>query len=198
MNRRNALALLGSAAIMYPTLAAGEQLNTVLSVTPVAQTTAMSCWAAAAAMLLQWKNGIPSTEFQVAQMAGQNYVVALTQGTGLNGNEFVEFAAALGLTTEAPQNLMPAGYESLLRAHGPLWVGSRLDVKTTISRRHIRVLRGITGDGTFDGSTAWVVDPDGGRDYQETVTQFASELEQIAKEELGDGHDLYPQIIRFP
>jgi hypothetical protein len=198
ISRRNALALIGgSFAMLLPETAAAQALNTILPVNPVAQTKNWSCWAAAAAMLLQWKNGIPYSEFQIAQMAGQNYAIAFTNDTGLNGNEFADFAAALGLATEAPQNFTPAGYESLLRAHGPLWVGSRLDVNTANSRRHIRVLRGISGDGTFDGSTAWVVDPDGGRDYQETVTQFASELEQIAIEELGAGNELYPQVIRF-
>jgi hypothetical protein len=99
---------------------------------------------------------------------------------------------------EAPQNFKPGGYHSLLKAHGPLWVGSRLDKGTAKSRRHIRVLRGVTGDGSFDGSTAWVLDPDGGRDYQQAVTKFAQELEQIVNEEIGAGNDLFPQVIRFP
>lgn len=80
----------------------------------------------------------------------------------------------------------------------PLWVGSRLDVGTAMFRRHIRVLRGVTGDGTPAGSTAWVLDPAGGKDYQSTMLKFSMELEQIAKEEIVAGHDLYPQIIRLP
>jgi hypothetical protein len=167
-------------------------------VTPFAQTKANSCWAAAAVMMLQWKSAVPYSELDVAKLAGGNFEVAFKNDTGLNGTDFATFSAALGLTTEAPQNFTAAGYHNLVKAHGPIWVGSRLDVNTSNSRRHIRVLRGVTGDGTFGGSTAWVVDPDGGRDYQQTVTKFAQELEQIAKEEIGDGNDLYPQVIRFP
>jgi hypothetical protein len=163
-----------------------------------AQTKTQSCWAAAAVILLEWKAKIPTSELQMAQMAGPNYVVAFNANTGLNGTEFSEFARALNFKTEAPQNLTPTGYHDLLKAHGPLWVGSRLDAGTASTRRHIRVLRGVTGDGTATGSTAWVLDPDGGRDYQITVAKFSMELEQIAKEEIGAGHDLYPRIIRLP
>lgn len=172
-------------------------LGTVLDAKPFVQTKSWSCWAAGAAILLQWKNKIPISEAQVAKMAGPNFVVAFNNDTGLNGGEFAEFAHSLGLKTEAPQNYTPMGYDKLLKAHGPLWVGARLDIGTADARRHIRVLRGVTGDGTPNGSTAWVLDPDGGKDYQISMAKFAAELEQIAKEEIGAGRELFPQIIRF-
>lgn len=188
----------GALLVDVTAASAAPTLNTVLPAKPFAQTKDWSCWAAAAAMMLQWKNNIPVSELDVARMAGPNYVIAFMNNTGLAGTEFVDFAKSLSLVTEAPQNYNPAGYHALLKAHGPLWVGARLDAGTQKSRRHIRVLRGIVGDGTFDGSTAWVLDPDGGRDYQESMTKFAMELETIAREEIGLGNALYPQIIRFP
>lgn len=184
-------------AITYSRETKAADLSTVLDVKPFAQTKDMSCWLAAAVTMLQWKNGIPLSELNVAKMAGSNYVIAFQQDTGLNGDEFREFASALGLAVEEPQNFSPAGYNDLLAAHGPLWVASRLDKGSSNSRRHIRVLRGTSGDGSFDGTTAFVLDPDGGRDYQESITLFAKELEEIAREEIGDGNDLYPQVIRF-
>lgn len=198
INRRavlNVLAGVGSAIGAGSVL--GAPLGTVLDAKPFAQTKTWSCWAAAAVILLEWKNKIPISELQMAQMAGPNYVAAFNGNTGLNGTEFSEFAKALHFKTEAPQNFTPTGYHDLLKAHGPLWVGSRLDAATAKSRRHIRVLRGVTGDGTSAGSTAWVLDPDGGKDYQSTMPKFSMELEQIAKEEIGAGQDLYPQIIRL-
>lgn len=198
LNRRSTLALIGGGAASLTPAFATASVGTILNVAPFAQTKSEDCWLAAAVIMLRWKNGIQFSEFDVAKMAGPNFMIAYNNNNPLNGNAFKDFAAALGLVTEAPQNFTPAGYDSLLSAHGPLWVGSRLDVNTDDSRRHIRVLRGISGDGTGDGSTAWVLDPDGGRDYQETVTQFAAELEQIAREEIGMGNELYPQIIRFP
>ena len=56
----------------------------------------------------------------------------------------------------------------------------------------------MTGDGTFDGTTALIVDPDGGRDYTESVADFALEIEEIAKQDLGSGAELNPQVIHFP
>jgi hypothetical protein len=173
-------------------------LNTVLDVKPFAQTKNTDCWLAAAVMLLRWKNGIDISELDAAKMAGPNYVIAFNNEQTLLGPEVADFANALGLTTEAPQNYTPKGYHDLLKVNGPLWVGARLDVSTANPRKHVRVLRGVTGDGTFDGSTAWILDPDGGRDYQESMTDFAKELEAIARQDLDAGDDLSPQIIRFP
>lgn len=172
-------------------------VDIVHNVTPIAQTKTMSCWAAAAAMLLSWKNGIPFTEFSAAQAAGNNFVIAFQTNTGLFGTEIGPLASALHLTTEAPQNFTVAGYANLLTAHGPLWVGTAIFSSTKVYR-HVRILRGVTGDGTFGGTTARIVDPDGGRDYQKSVAAFATELEEIARQDLGAGAELRPQVIRIP
>jgi Papain-like cysteine protease AvrRpt2 len=166
-------------------------------VSPVAQTKVMSCWAAAAAMLLSWKTGIPLTELQAAQEAGPNFEIELNSDAGLSGPEVGSFAAALGLVAEAPQNWDPDGYASLLTSHGPLWVGAAISDAGSLYR-HVRILAGITGDGTFDGTIAWIVDPSGGTKYQESLTAFATELETIARQDLPDGSDLNPQVIHFP
>lgn len=172
-------------------------VDIVHTVTPIAQTKTMSCWAAAAAMLLTWKNGIPITELSAAQNAGNNYVIAFQSNTGLRGTEIGPLAMALNLKTEAPQSYTAEGYANLLAAHGPLWVGTAI-FSATIVYRHVRILRGVRGDGTSNGTTAYVVDPDGSRSYQVTVTDFSKELEEIAKQDLGAGADLNPQVIRYP
>jgi hypothetical protein len=148
-------------------------------------------------MLLSWKNGIPYTEFSAAQAAGNNFVIAFSTDAGLAGPEVAELANALHLTAEAPQNWSPTGYCDLLKAHGPLWIGTAIFYANS-SYKHVRVVRGIFGDGTFDGTTMMIVDPAGGRDYQESVTDFAKELEEIAREDLEAGSELNPQVIRFP
>jgi hypothetical protein len=172
-------------------------VNIIHSVAPIAQTKNMSCWAAAAAMLLTWKHGIPYTEFAAAQAAGNNYVIAFQSNTGLFGTEIGPLAAALNLKTEAPQNYTATGYANLLSAHGPLWIGTAIFSSPTVYR-HVRVLRGVKGDGTSDGTTGYIVDPDGGRVYEVTITDFSKELEEIAKQDLGAGAELQPQVIRFP
>lgn len=199
ITRRNGLVLAANAAgFLVSRAAEAAPLNTVLDAKPFAQTKMMSCWIAAAVILLRWKNGLLVSELDVAKQAGPNYAIAFNNDQGLAGPELAEFARALGFKAEAPQNLNPTGYHNLLKAKGPLWVASRLDAGTAASRRHVRVLRGVTGDGTFDGSNGWVLDPDGGQDRQMTMMQFSKELETIAKEEIGAGHDLFSQVIHLP
>jgi hypothetical protein len=163
----------------------------------VAQTMTMSCWAAAAASILSWKSGSVLTEQQVVQQAGAAYEAAFEANTGLAGTDVASFATALGLSAEPPQNWDVDGYASLLTAHGPLWVGVVLTYDN-VPYRHVRILAGLIGDGTFDGTSAFVLDPDGGRNYQESLTDFASELENIARQDLPSGGDLNPQLIHFP
>jgi len=198
-SRRQVLAL-GAGAMISMGLAApsaNAASDVVLAVTPIAQTRDWSCWAAAAAMLLTWQRGAPAyTELDVAHQAGPNFETAFTNDTGLLGTEFAAFASALGLIAEAPQNFTAEGYADLL-SHGPLWVGASLQDPGG-PRRHIRVLRGVTGLNDQGGPTAWVIDPDGGRAYSETLSQFAQEMETIARQEIKVGGTLFPQILHLP
>lgn len=148
--------------------------------------------------MLRWKNGLPLSELDVAKMAGSDFETAFLNDKGLKGSEISRFATSLGLTTEAPQTYLPSGYETLLKTYGPLWVGSSLDAGTSNARRHVRVLRGIKGDGGPNTTTMSVLDPAGGRNYEVSYKTFSDELEQIAKEEIGVGGSLFPQAIRFP
>ncbi|BBB70188.1 hypothetical protein UNDYM_5935 (plasmid) [Undibacterium sp. YM2] len=43
-----------------------------------------------------------------------------------------------------------------------------------------------------------VIDPDGGRKYGAHVSQFALELQEIARQDLGAQRELQPQIIHYP
>jgi hypothetical protein len=163
----------------------------------VAQTKNMSCWAAAAAMMLSWRTQIATTERSAARTAGPNFEAIFLADTGLRGPEIGDLARALSLRVEAPQNFTAVGYSRLLQAHGPLWVGTAIFYGDR-TYRHVRVVRGISGDGTEDGSRLAVIDPAGGRTYEVTVSRFAREMETIAQQDLGQGRELTPQIIRYP
>lgn len=171
-------------------------LNVILDVKPFTQSKSWSCWAAAAVILRRWKENSIISELEIAAAAGNKFERAFQENKGLRGPDFSEFAFSLGMKIEAPQNFTPTGYHDLLKSHGPLWIATRLD-DDLLPRRHVRVLRGVTGDGTFDGSTAYVLDPGDGGDYQQTVAQLARELENIAKEEIANGRELFSQIIHF-
>src|SRR5258705_11663075 len=76
ISRRALLSVLaGAVSSTCVSPASCATLGTVLDAKPFAQTKTQSCWAAAAVILLEWKNKIPISELQMAQMAGPNYVV---------------------------------------------------------------------------------------------------------------------------
>ncbi|WP_426079193.1 papain-like cysteine protease family protein [Janthinobacterium sp. PSPC3-1] len=162
---------------------------------PFAQSSSRSCWAAGAVILFQWKKKRHYTELEMAQLGGPEFVTALNDDTGLRGPRFADFATRLGLSAEAPQNFTPDGYHTLLKRHGPLWIAAGLDAGGV--RRHVRVLRGISGDGSFDHTQAWILDPDQGQAYQSSMSEFARELENIARDEVDAGRPLFTQAIHF-
>lgn len=174
------------------------RLNTVYELVPVAQTKSWSCWAAAAAMLYGWKTGVQTSELAMAKLAGPRFEQAFLTNSGLPGVEIARFANSISLRSETPQNYSPTGYNDILKSYGPLWIGTAL-FSPTVTYRHVRVLRGIVGDGDYETTTAYLVDPDGGTEYEQTVGQLAKELEEIAREDLGSEGpgNLNPQIIRF-
>jgi hypothetical protein len=172
-------------------------ISTQYDVKAIAQSNSMSCWAAAAAMLMSWKTGIQQTDFQAASAAGTHYKEVFQSQSGLFGSDIAGFAKALHMIVEQPQNFTPEGYNKLLAKFGPLWIGTAIFSPDHVYK-HVRVIRGISWDGTPDNSNLIIIDPDGGREYTETVTQFARELEAIAKADLGQGASLTPQIIHNP
>ncbi|WP_374474675.1 papain-like cysteine protease family protein [Zoogloea sp.] len=52
------------------------QIDIYFDVSPVQQPRGMSCWAAAAAMLLSWMHSLPTNELQACQSAADIYVAA--------------------------------------------------------------------------------------------------------------------------
>ena len=163
----------------------------------IAQSKTMSCWAAATAMLMSWKQGINVTEEEAARRAGNNYAIAFRENQGVTGVEIAELALQLHLVAEPPSSLSPAGYRSLLSTRGPLWVGTAIFSPTTVYR-HVRIITGIHGPDTDPNPSLDIIDPDGGQTYGKSVSQFARELEEIARQDLGAGQELRPQIIHYP
>ncbi|MFC5461920.1 papain-like cysteine protease family protein [Massilia niabensis] len=163
----------------------------------IAQSRTMSCWAAATAMLMSWKRGFMVTEEEAARLAGNNFLIAFRQNQGVTGAEIAELAVQLALTAEPPSSHTSASYRSLLASKGPLWVGTAI-FSTTATYRHVRILSGIRGPEGDPDPVLDIIDPDGGRSYGASVSHFALELEEIARQDLGAGQELRPQIIHYP
>lgn len=156
----------------------------------VSQDKSMTCWAAATTMLLSWQQQQSMSIADIMAQIGQKYLDLYNDNKGLSASEKPAFAVAAGLLFEPPANYTIKGWEQLLRQYGPLWV-------TTASKNfaiHGRVMKGIVGDGTPDGTQVHLIDPNGGREYSETFTDFVSSYER----EIGEKGVVRLQVIHLP
>lgn len=166
----------------------------------VAQPTGVSCWAAAAAMVVGWRDQICITPDTIASLFGANTHQALYP------RDHKALADALGLVAEPPQSYLVAAFRRMLEAKGPLWVG----IRTDDGWNHAVVVTGLYGDGSPDGTFVRVNDPWGrapgapttpgshnptpgrGSRYTLTFQEFAKEYEERAT---SDGSTVNIQIM---
>jgi N-acetyl-anhydromuramyl-L-alanine amidase AmpD/uncharacterized protein YycO len=136
----------------------------------VPQLTGMSCWAAAASMVVGWRDYISINPDEIARGAGR---WAEYTG-GLNPSNRRDLATAWGLVMEGPQCYTVEGFYRLLVNNGPLWVG------VAVPSGHAVVVTGMYGDGTPGGTYVRVNDPwppGQGAQTTETYEQFQQEYE---------------------
>lgn len=105
----------------------------------VAQPTNASCWAAAAAMVVGWRDKISLSPSMVAEIAGRPIK------KGLNPDNVQGLAEALELTAMAGQSFTAEGFRDLLEDNGPLWVGVALP-----GSLHAVVVTGMYNDENGD------------------------------------------------
>lgn len=136
----------------------------------VPQLTGLSCWAAAAAMVVGWREYISINPDEIARGAGR----WAEYNVGLNPENRRDLASAWRLVMEPPQSYSVEGFRQLLVNNGPLWVG------VAVPFGHAVVVTGIYGDGTLDGTYLNINDPlpqgQGARTTR-TFRQFAREYE---------------------
>ena len=143
----------------------------------LAQPTGNSCWATAFTMLKSWRVQQSMTIEQALATVGREWVEKFKRDDGLSADDKPMFLASAGLVAEPPQNFSVAGWEQLLRQYGPLWVttdeapGRRWGI-------HARIILGIQGDGTPENTRFKIVDPAGGRRYEEPIAIFIPKFEE--------------------
>jgi hypothetical protein len=152
-------------------------------VEPVYQPTGASCWAAAAAMVVGWRDRISIDPEQFARREGR---WSEYEETGLYTNDNDEFARVWGLKVEPPMNYTVEGFAALVRDNGPLWVGRLVGG----SSGHAVAVYGVTGDGTVDGTHVLWHDPSppgvGAPNRSATYREFMTEFEDfISTDETG-------------
>ena len=146
-----------------------------------------TCWATVATMMYSWKNNRSETIESVLDRLGSTYLAKFTNSDrdqqGLDAADKDAFLRAMELKAEAPQNYTAEGWAKLLKQHGPLWVttnegspSTTQEARKQFSIQYARVLTGIFGDGSPDGTTV-VVARSGRR--QSTHREFEHIHEEI-------------------
>ena len=172
---------------LLPGIAAPSGIDIMYEVQLVPQQTGMSCWAAGAAMLVGWRDRVSIDPIDIAARLGYG---AQYEVDGLSGSD-TEMFRAWGLVPEPPQSFSVASFKQMLEDFGPLWVAS------AVPSAHIRVVTGMIGDGTPDGTTVYINDPwqagmtsfalpnEGATDVM-TYTDFQAQQEKLARQWFGD------------
>lgn len=147
----------------------------------LAQPSPMGCWATVYTMMKSWKD---QASYPIRDAVGavgvkwRDYYDAsfATPPQGLPSSEFGPFLVAARMSHEPMMNLTIEGWVSLLRRHGLLWIGASVTINPNTGL-HSRILEGMAGDGTPNGTTMNMIDPDGGRQYVEPFMVFLAKYE---------------------
>jgi len=116
-------------------------------------------WAAAAAMLVSYKEGEALPVEEAVRRAGSRYEQMLHNDSALAKGDSADFLSALGLTGEPVDDLSVDRLTQMLRRFGAVWLTPESDQAFSLDAR---ILSGIHGDGTPAGTGIVVHDPGSG------------------------------------
>lgn len=134
----------------------------------------MGCWAYSYAMLLSWKRRASYQPAVAIGELGEPWVTRFNTNAGLSHSDTARFYRAAGMTVEPMQSYPMSEWVALLRAYGPMTLHA---VTNSLAGGHVRILYGVTGDGTPRGTAMMIIDPWNGRKYQETWEKFLAKYE---------------------
>jgi hypothetical protein len=152
------------------------------------------CWAAALTMLKSWETKRSMTIEGILTTGGQLYVDKFKNDTGLLPSEVSAFMQAYNLRDASFGALTASNIAQQIAERGPLWVIADEDLTVSFSA-HARVITGITGDGTPQGTKILFHDPASTEPGSESLQTFISKLEQLAQGISSSFGGLAPQIL---
>ncbi|MBW2690698.1 MAG: hypothetical protein JRC99_12295, partial [Deltaproteobacteria bacterium] len=145
----------------------------------IAQPSNMTCWATVATMMTSWKDKVSYTIETAMDKAGATYRTMFDANQGLPAADHEAFATACGMSGEPPMCYTVSGLRGLIEDHGPI-IAVADEAPGALWAIHARVVRGIYGDGTVDGTFLRINDPAGGRQYTESFRAFSKKYEEVA------------------
>jgi len=164
-------------------------------ISPLRQPTGMVCWATVATMMISWRNQRSSSIETAMGNVGATYVAKVRANSGLSVSEKPSFLSTVGLTFEYPQSLSIGGWETMLRNYGPIWITTAEGSDSSFGI-HARILSGIRGDGTPEGTNLSITDPGNGTTYSEKFADFLVKFEREVR--VDSNWDGRIQIVHWP
>lgn len=193
-----------SVSIAESATAEGTGINVEYDVPTLQQPSSLLCWATAATMMVDWKEGTSHAIPDVLRSAGLNltppdenrYVNMFTANQGLQSSQKEEFIRALDMMGEAPASYTLQQYILWLQTYGPLWVTTDSSTAAGVFSPHARILKKITGpnEEDFDAVQFTFNDPASGNEVTQSFNEFIASYEQMVTDNPGE---LFIQIVHF-
>ena len=147
----------------------------------LAQPSSMSCWATVYCMMRSWKDQqsypIRDSVLKVGKKWADYYDKSYPPtNAGLPSKQFAPFLQDAQMTHQPMMNLMIEQWARLMRRHGLLWIGAAVTTEVK-SGLHSRILEGMHGDGKPESTWMKIIDPDGGKTYDEPFMVFLAKYE---------------------
>ncbi|MEU9918995.1 papain-like cysteine protease family protein [Streptomyces sp. NPDC051001] len=140
-------------------------------VEPMRQPSDLTCWAAGGTMMDNWRAARSASIETVLGGLGGEWLTLFQQDRSLTPTAFRAFMAALGLVEEGAASYTPEGLARLVREVGPLLeIGD--DGVENNALVHVRIIVGVHGDGTTEGTTVTLADSATGVLTVEKFTRF--------------------------
>ena len=164
----------------------------------VRQPTSLVCWATAYSIMISWKDGVSYSIRDAVADVAPSYGVMVDNNQGLPPSQFLPFLRAAGMRHESMASLPIQEWAGLLRWYGPLWIGT-LGVVSPGTYLHSRIVIGIRGNGSADGTWMIIIDPEDGSRYEEVFSDFITTYEGAFTQSQGSSTALreYYQIRHF-
>ncbi len=140
----------------------------------IEQPTKYTCWAAVMTMMYQWKTNTSIAIRDALATIDSRFVAMFDANKGLDKDSAKDLYNAAGLVQLISFNPTIEGWVSLLQKYGPLYVDVGYN---TSSNTHAIIVRGISGDGTPDGTSMTYVDPIGARTVTLKFRDFLAKYE---------------------
>ena len=128
--------------------------------------------------------------------AGTQYQSMVANDQGLRGSDKPAFLSAVGLRSEYPADYTVQGFASLIQAYGPLWVTTDESPDQNFAI-HARIVTGMSGDGTPDGTMLQINDPADGLTHTESYQTFMDKYDRVAMDDMQVHAEMRVQVVHY-